>query len=81
MLCDSIDILSRLILCDDILLIHNCKERILGTLDLIEEMMDLINLMGFEGDQLGYLNGSLTDMLKTVEKIDIKANRRLGIGE
>lgn len=81
LLCDSVDILSRLVVCDDMLLIHNCKERIIGALDLIEEMFDLINMIGFEGNQLGYLNGCLTDMLTTVEKIHNKANRRLGIDE
>lgn len=80
-LCDSVDICSRLVVCEDIELVKSAKDRIINILDVVEEVFDMVNLIGFDPNQLAYLNGCLTDILKTIEKINLKANRRLGIDE
>lgn len=78
-LCMTLDMTSKLVSSSSLELVQHGHDKILFLLDITEELMDLISLMGYEGSAHKYLQDSLSEIIETVEVLDRKSKVRLNI--
>lgn len=78
-LCTTLDITIRLINSTDKEMVKHGHDKIPFLLDITEELMDLISLIGYKELEYRFLQDSFADYIKVVESLDKRAKGRLGI--
>ena len=80
-LCDTLDVTHRLIISEDVELVKYGNDKIEFLLDIAEELLDLLNVMGYDDNKKEFLNSVIIDIIKVISKLSIKASWRLGADE